>query len=150
MRFHDDVFFLGEFDVDHQLSGHGQPRLYACSVAALVMLAATPVGNGKYDQGALDASAMELLRRGRPADALKIFYHLAETDLSLDGGYLGWRIGQCYEALGDIHAARYWHVRAVEQNPAIRTLSADALERIGRPALDELLIALPDSRRSYG
>jgi tetratricopeptide (TPR) repeat protein len=105
---------------------------------------------GGPDPVALETSAMELLQRGRTADALKIFYRLAEGDPSLDGGYLGWRIGQCYEALGDLNAAHYWHTRAVEINPAVRTLSVEALKRIGDPALDELLITNNPPLRSYG
>ena len=98
----------------------------------------------------LQSSGMELLQRGRPADALKIFYRLAEGDISLEGGYLGWRIGQCYEALGDLNAARYWHDRAVKENPRLRTLSAEALQRIGEISLDDLLIAANPPLRSYG
>jgi hypothetical protein len=106
--------------------------------------------SGGPDLAALETSAMELLQRGRPADALKIFYRLAEGNLSLDGGYLGWRIGQCYEALGDLNAAHYWHGRAVQENPALRTLSAEALRRIGDLPLDELLITSNPPLRSYG
>ena len=105
---------------------------------------------GGPDLASLETSAMELLQRGRPADALKIFYRLAEGDPSLDGGYLGWRIGQCYEALGDLNAAHYWHHRAVEVNPAVRTLSAEALRRIGDLSLEELLITSNPPLRSYG
>lgn len=107
----------------------------------------------RYDRremSALQSSANELLQRGRPADALKIFYCLAEGDATLDGGYLGWRIGQCYEALGELSAARYWHSRAVSENPALRTLSAEALKRIGVPSLDDLLISSSPPMRSYG
>lgn len=102
------------------------------------------------DDNTLEASATELLQRGRPADALKIFYRLAEGDASLDGGYLGWRIGQCYEALGELSAARYWHSRAVTENPELRTLSAEALRRIGELSLDDLLITSSPPMRSYG
>ena len=102
------------------------------------------------DHATLETSAMELLQRGRPADALKIFYWLAEGDPSLDGGYLGWRIGQCYEALGDLNAAHYWHRRAVQENPTLRTLSAEALRRIGELSLDDLLITSNPPMRSYG
>lgn len=102
----------------------------------------------RIDLAAFEKSAMELLQRGRPADALRIFYRLADGNRSLDGGYLGWRIGQCYEALGDLDAARYWHGRAVEENPALR--SAEALSRIGDPPLDDLLISANPPLRSYG
>ena len=103
-----------------------------------------------HSAAALETSAMELLQRGRAADALKIFYRLAEGNASLDNGYLGWRIGQCYEALGDVHAARYWHGRAVEENASLRTLSAEALARIGELPLDDLTIVADPPLRSYG
>lgn len=110
--------------------------------------AVTGRAHHQYDHAAFEKSAMELLQRGRPADALRIFYRLAEGNRSLDSGYLGWRIGQCYEALGDLNAARYWHSRAVEENPALR--SAEALSRIGDPPLDDLLIRANPPLRSYG
>jgi hypothetical protein len=37
----------------------------------------------------------------------------------LDAGFLAIRIGECHEALGELHAAKYWFGRAVEENPAI-------------------------------
>jgi len=42
---------------------------------------------------------------------------MADGDRSLDGGYLAMRIGECHEAQGELHAARYWYGRAVEENP---------------------------------
>lgn len=41
----------------------------------------------------------------------------ADGDQSLDAGYLGERLGECYENLGDLHAAKYWYGRAVEESP---------------------------------
>ncbi|MEO6014874.1 MAG: hypothetical protein ABIQ30_14975 [Devosia sp.] len=94
-----------------------------------------------YDFNALEASASKLISDGRPADALKIYFYMASGDPSLDGGYLGWRIGQCYEALGDLHAAAYWHGRAVEENPDVRKDSAEAITRIGELSIDEFIVA---------
>lgn len=112
--------------------------------------AAVRLKQAGFDIHVLEASAIELLQRGRPADALKIFYRLAEGNASLDGGYLGSRIGQCYEALGDPNAARYWYGRAVEENPSLGSVSAEALRRIGEVCLDDLLIAANPPMRSYG
>lgn len=93
------------------------------------------------DFNALEASAGKLMRGGRRADALKIYFYMASGDPSLDGGYLGWRIGQCSEALGDLHAAAYWHGRAVEENPEVRKESADAITHIGELPIDEYIVA---------
>ena len=94
-----------------------------------------------YDFNVLEQSAAKLMEMGRHADAVKIFLFMSDGDSSLDGGWLGWRLGECYEALGDLHAASYWHGRAVEENPEIRRESAAARERL-RPLLgiDDLLV----------
>ena len=39
--------------------------------------------------------AVQMVRANRLQDALKLFYHLAEGDRSLDGGSLGHSIGEC-------------------------------------------------------
>lgn len=44
---------------------------------------------------------------------------MADGDLSLDAGYLGHKIGACYEALGQLQEAKYWYGRAVEENPDV-------------------------------
>lgn len=64
---------------------------------------------------------------------------MADGDPSLDAGYLGERLGTCYEKLGDLHAAKYWYGRAVEENPEVRQASADARRRLAHIAIDELL-----------
>jgi tetratricopeptide (TPR) repeat protein len=53
------------------------------------------------------------------SEALAIYYYMADGDPSLDAGYLGMRIGACYEALGYLRAAKYWYDRAVDENPTI-------------------------------
>jgi hypothetical protein len=42
---------------------------------------------------------------------------MADGDPSLDAGYLGKKIAECYEALGEPYAAKYWYGRAVEEGP---------------------------------
>lgn len=83
-----------------------------------------------YDFNALERIADKLIASGRYPDAIKIYLFMADGDTSLDGGYLGERLGKCYEALGDFHAARYWYGRAVEENPAVRIASARAHARL--------------------
>lgn len=84
-----------------------------------------------YDFNKLERVAASLKDADRHRDALRIYLFMADGDQSLDGGYLGERIAECYERLGQPDAARYWYGRAVEENPAIRTEAAAARERLG-------------------
>ncbi|HEY5048858.1 MAG TPA: hypothetical protein VII49_12655 [Rhizomicrobium sp.] len=93
----------------------------------------------KYDFNVLETSARKLKERGRFRDALKIYYFMSDGDPSLDAGYLGERIGECYEALGELQAAKYWYGRAIEENPVVRTASAEAIKRLRDLTLDPLL-----------
>jgi tetratricopeptide (TPR) repeat protein len=95
----------------------------------------------KYDFNLLEPVARELFEQRRYQDALRIYYFMSDGDASLDAGYLGERIGECYEALGQVQAAKYWYARAVEENPQVRTGSAEALERLAGISLDDLLPA---------
>ena len=63
---------------------------------------------------------------------------MADGDKSLDGGYLGERIGYCYEMMGDLHAAKYWYGRAVEENPEIDVYHR-LRERFGFVNIDEII-----------
>ena len=65
---------------------------------------------------------------------------MADGDPSLDAGYLGTHIAECYEAMGRVCEAKYWHGRAVEENPHVRTSSEEALRRIGDLPVEHLLI----------
>lgn len=64
---------------------------------------------------------------------------MADGDPSLDAGYLGQRLGECYERLGDLHAAKYWYGRAVEENPEMRLVSAEARRRLSAVGIDDLI-----------
>lgn len=55
---------------------------------------------------------------------------MADGDPSLDGGYLGEKIAQCYESMEVLYAAKYWHGRAVEENPEVRIASMEAKKRL--------------------
>jgi len=70
---------------------------------------------------------------------LKMYLYMADGDHSLDAGYLGERIAECYEAVGDRHAARYWYGRRLEENPEIRTASKKARNRLAYLSIDSLL-----------
>lgn len=92
-----------------------------------------------YDFNMLERRAQELIDAGRAQDAIGIYLFMADGDPSLDGGYLGKRLGECYEAIGDLHAAKYWYGRAVEENPVARRDCAAARERLAGVTIDELL-----------
>jgi tetratricopeptide (TPR) repeat protein len=95
----------------------------------------------RYDFNVLEKSAWAHVEAGRYADAIKIYLFMADGDPSLDGGWLGWRLGICYEGLGDLYAASYWHGRAVEENPDVRKESAEARARLmPLVGIDHLLI----------
>jgi tetratricopeptide (TPR) repeat protein len=97
-----------------------------------------------YDFNILEQRAQELLKAGRPKDAIHIYLFMADGDPSLDGGYLGKRLGECYERMEDLHAAKYWYGRAVEENPAARRDCAAARQRLAGVTIDDLV-----SPRSY-
>jgi tetratricopeptide (TPR) repeat protein len=91
----------------------------------------------RYDFNVLENRADELLLAGKPSEAIKIYLFMADGDLSLDGGYLGKKIAECYQILGDLHAAKYWFGRAVEENPEINEYvkAREKLEHININAL---------------
>jgi len=94
-----------------------------------------------HDFNRFEHSAKRLKELGRWQDALEVYFSMADGDSSLDAGYLGTRIAECYEAIGRVREAKYWHGRAVEENPGVRTSSGEALRRIGELPIEHLLIA---------
>jgi hypothetical protein len=105
----------------------GGKRTLACYVAGVT-----------YDFNKLEMTAASLTGEGRHHDALRIYLFMADGDQSLDGGYLGERIGQCYEHLGELDAARYWYGRAIEENPGVRADAAAARDRLGHISITDL------------
>jgi tetratricopeptide (TPR) repeat protein len=91
-----------------------------------------------YDFNVLDRVAQELVDSGRHQDAIKIYLFMGDGDPSLDAGYLGKRIGECYEASGDLHAAKYWYGRAVEENPELQPY-VEARKRLEPVTIDDLV-----------
>jgi tetratricopeptide (TPR) repeat protein len=86
----------------------------------------------------LEQKARSLREQGRFSDALNIYLYMSDGDPSLDAGYLGERIGECYEALGDPHSAKYWYGRAVEENPTVRLAATEARKRLSGIGIDYL------------
>ena|SRR5437588_2835 len=93
----------------------------------------------RYDFNALETRAKDLIDAGRSADAIRIYLFMADGDPSLDGGYLGKRLGECYERIGDLHAAKYWYGRAVEENPQARLDCKAARVRLAEVTIDDLV-----------
>ena len=92
-----------------------------------------------YNFNHLEKQAKVLIAAGRERDAIKIYLFMADGDPSLDGGYLGERLGACYEVIGDLHAAKYWYGRAVEENPEVRLRAIEARARLDHVSIEELL-----------
>jgi hypothetical protein len=90
------------------------------------------------DLNTLQAVADRCFREQRYGTALAIYLHMAEGDPSLDGGSLAHAIGQCYENLSDLHAARYWYGRAAGENPGIDLYRRD-FERMRTVRVDDLV-----------
>jgi tetratricopeptide (TPR) repeat protein len=87
----------------------------------------------------LERRAKDLIAKGKISDAINIYLFMADGDQSLDAGYLGERLGECYERVGDFHAAKYWYGRAVEENPEVRLTSVEARKRLRHVSIDPLL-----------
>jgi hypothetical protein len=84
----------------------------------------------RYDFNVLERKAKELISFNRTSDALRIYFFMADGDPSLDAGYLGKRIAECYERMGQLYAAKYWYGRCVEENPIVRTDCIEARKRL--------------------
>lgn len=92
------------------------------------------------DANDMQAFADGAARSGRHGAAIAMYLHMAEGDPSLDGGSLGHAIGASYEALGDLHAARFWYGRACEENPGIDLYQHD-FERLMHVTAEDLIAA---------
>lgn len=90
-----------------------------------------------YDFNILERRARDLRDAGRVRDAMAIYYFMSDGDSSLDAGYLAFQIGECHEALNELHASKWWYGRAVEENPHIGTYQK-ARERLAHVSIDSL------------
>ena len=79
----------------------------------------------------------ESIDTGDIESALRIFFYMA--DGGLDGGYLGERIGECYEELGIIYAAIYWYGRALEESGGYRPVAESRLAVLGKMSIDDIV-----------
>jgi len=93
----------------------------------------------KHDFNKLEEKANNLLDSELPHEAIKIYFYMADGDQSLDGGYLAKKIAQCYEKMNDLHAAKYWYGRAIEENPEVRLDCVKARNRLECVTIDDLL-----------
>lgn len=88
-----------------------------------------------YDFNILERIASALKDQGRYRDALRVYFYMAEGDPSLDGGYLGSRIGECYECVGELDDARYWYSREAEESAS---RSSEGAIRLGPISIEDL------------
>ena len=65
----------------------------------------------RMDFNVLEQRARELVESSRWREAMRIYLFMADGDPSLDAGYLGERIAECYKAIGNLYSARYWYGR---------------------------------------
>lgn len=93
----------------------------------------------QYDFNVLEVSADNYIKSGNFKDAMAIYFFMADGDPSLDGGHLGERLAYCYRALGDIHAAKYWYGRALEENPEVYKGCSKSITELGDVSIDRLI-----------
>lgn len=84
----------------------------------------------KLDFNLFETIAQRLIDSGQHREAVKVYLYMADGDPSLDGGYLGHRLGECYEALGDFHAGSYWYGRAIQENPEVYPMLTEVRRRL--------------------
>jgi hypothetical protein len=94
--------------------------------------------NVKYDFNVLTRRAGTLLELDRPEDAMSIYLYMADGDPSSEGGWLAERIGWCCELMGNLHGAKWWYGRTVEENPSIEVY-VQARKRLNDVTIDDLL-----------
>jgi tetratricopeptide (TPR) repeat protein len=92
-----------------------------------------------YDFNVLERRAKELIDAGRSRDAIRIYLFMADGDPSLDAGYLGWKLGECYERLGELQAAKYWYGRALEEGREAWPAAATARQNLAQVSIDDLV-----------
>ena len=95
------------------------------------------------DFNVLEIEALTAIDCGDVQRAIAIYTWMADGDPSLDGGYLGERLGVCYERLDQPFVSRFWYRRAVEENPEVRSGANEALQRLGSLDVAELLKVKP-------
>ena len=91
------------------------------------------------DFNELERRASRFFEAGRFQDAIAVYLSMADGDPSLDAGHLAYWVGRCREALGELHAAKWWYGIAVQENPAIPAYQ-DARQRLKSIDFDTLPI----------
>ena len=93
----------------------------------------------KYNFNLLEAAAQKFVESREFEKAIRIYLFMADGDVSLDGGYLGEKLGQCYEYLGDLSAAKYWYGRAIEENPQVRSLAVERRKNLDHVNISDIV-----------
>lgn len=93
----------------------------------------------RYDMNMLERAAKQFFESGEIAKAIRVYLFMADGDASLDGGWLGERLGECYERLGELNAAKYWYGRAIEENPQVCRLSQERRKALAHVDVKDLV-----------
>jgi hypothetical protein len=93
----------------------------------------------RYDMNLLERAAAQFFQSGEFSKAIRVYLFMADGDPSLDGGWLGERLGQCYESLGELNAAKYWYGRAIEENPQVRLLSQERRKALAHVSVEDIV-----------
>ncbi|MGI8840502.1 MAG: hypothetical protein ACR2F8_06960 [Caulobacteraceae bacterium] len=93
----------------------------------------------RLDLNTFEIAACRLVAEGAYAKAVDIYLFMSDGDPSLDGGYLGKRLGECHAALGDKWAAKFWYGRAMEENPVVNADCAARIAELGELNPGDLL-----------
>lgn len=83
----------------------------------------------KYNFNTLNDAALKFFESKFYDKAIDIYIFMGDGDPSLDGGFIAYWLGRCYQSLGSLQVAKYWYGRAVEENPQI-TLYVEARQNL--------------------
>jgi hypothetical protein len=93
----------------------------------------------RYDFNHLEVAASEHIKSENYDAALALYFYMAIGDASLSGGYYAKRIAFCYQRQQKLHAAQYWYLRAIEENPELNADCCLDLKEIGDLDIAEFL-----------
>jgi tetratricopeptide (TPR) repeat protein len=65
----------------------------------------------------LEKNACFFIERGFYREAIELYFLLSEGDDSFDAGGNAFKIGICYEKIGDIKSAVFWYFKATSEAP---------------------------------
>ena len=91
------------------------------------------------DYNVLERAASSYFESGDYENAIRIYIYMAYGDTALDGGYLGERLGECYEKQGKLNVAKYWYERAFYESGESRIFAAERIEALKDVGIDDIV-----------